>query len=122
MIKPESLSQLGPLPTGWAQPLVPDTGVVNDISPSVVSPIAHDFSMEPVVAGVPLLLAPVDPDDGSLNLGSSLNWSFCRLLSHTSVQPDGTFYSATDSTTDQAPVLCTVLSWVGVSVGRGLLW
>ena len=105
MIKPESLSHLGPLPTRWAQPVVPDTGVVDDMLFSVFSPITHDFSVEPVVAGVPLPMAPVDPDDGSLNLGSSLNRSFSRSLSNTSVQSEGTFYSAADSPTDQALVL-----------------
>ena len=37
IFQPGSLSQLGPLPTGWAQPVVPDTGVVDDMLPSVVS-------------------------------------------------------------------------------------
>ena len=37
--------------------------------PLVVSPIAHDSLVEPVLAEVTLLLAPVDPDYGSLIWG-----------------------------------------------------
>ena len=123
MIQPGSLSQLGPLPTRWAQPVVLDTGVVDDMLPSALSPITHDSLVEPVVAGVPFPLAPVDPDDDSLHLGFLLNQSFRRSLSPTSVQSDGTFYSATDIVRQAMNRSCvTALSWVGVSVGRGPLW
>ena len=55
---------------------------------------------------------PYRPRRGLLLLGnlcSSLNKSFRRSLSHTSVQSDGTFYSPTD----QAPVLhhSPILGW-----------
>ena len=53
LIQPVSLSNLGPLFTGWAQPVVPDTVAVDAISPPVVSPVAINLLVDPIVARHP---------------------------------------------------------------------
>ena len=54
LMQPLSLSNLGLLSTGWAQPVVPVTSVDSTILPSAVSPIAADRLVEPVITGQPL--------------------------------------------------------------------
>ena len=104
-IRLPSLSQSEPLPTGWAQLVVPDTSVVDDMFSSSISLMALDSAEDMVRDGGPIPMTPVDPIDDSLHLEPLLDWSFHRSMLHNSVQSDGTFFSATASPTGQAPGL-----------------
>ena len=65
-----------------------DTGFGDDRLPSVLSPIAHDSSVDALVTGVPVSMAPVASEDDSCHLESLLDRSFPRSRSHTLVQSD----------------------------------
>ena len=54
--------------------------------PSVLSPIAHDSSVDALVTGVPVSMAPVASVDDSCHLESLLDRSFPQSRSYTSVQ------------------------------------
>ena len=102
LMQPVSLSSLGSL---FMQPVVPDSGADDAISPPNISLVAIDLSVEPIVARHPPPLALSDHLVVSSQIAFSGNQSIGRSLSPTSVQSDSTFYSGTDSLTGQAPVL-----------------
>ena len=104
-IWPESPLQLRQSPPGWARPVILDTGFGDDQLPLVLSPIAHDSSVDPFVTGVAVSMTPVALDDDTCHLESLLDRLFPWSRSHTSVQSDSTFYSVADSPPGQAPVL-----------------
>ena len=57
------------------------------------------------MTGVPVSMTPVASDDDPGLLESLLNRSFPQSMSHTTVLSDDTFYSASDSSPGQTPVI-----------------
>ena len=124
MIHPGSLSQFEPLPTGWAPPVVPDTGVVNDMLQPAVSPIGHTSSVEPSVTELPFPVAPVDlirstiisiwgPCSTGHFAGQCLLpwcWRTALFIVQLIVRQARHLSRA------------KALSWIGDSVWKGLLW
>ena len=98
---PVSLLPSGPLPPGLVQPILKKTSAVRHNWLSSVSMPAGDSPVESDLLGGSSLLAAIVPDVGSSPLESMSR----RSLSLDSVQSDGSFHSATDSSTGQAPTM-----------------
>ena len=93
IFQPMSPVNSGPLSPGPAQPVVMETSPVHSTLSSSIPMEVIDSPVEPLAPDVQNVCSP------------AIVSSNRRSLSPNSVQSDGSFYSATDSPTDQAPVI-----------------
>ena len=119
-VQPVSLLCSELLSPGRAPPMVQDTSVVCHTLSSSIPIAAVDSLVELDQAGNSPTLAAAVPDVGSsTSVSSTSKWNH-QPVSPDSVLSDGSFYSATDGTTGQAPVIHYLLL-VRLSVGKDLL-
>ena len=102
---PVSLLPSGPLSPSRVQPILEETSAVRHTWWSSVSMPAGDSPVESDLTGSSSPLAAIVPHVSSSQVVSTSCRSSHRSLSPGSAQSDGSFHSATDSPTGQAPAM-----------------